>query len=89
MQESIMSPYLDTEKNIDLAALTQFLLAMVDKMNYNREVKGRNGWWDKEKCSNKYLTSMLIAHVKKGDPLDVAILAMMIHQRGERIGETG
>lgn len=46
---------------------------------------GRGGWEDKEQCSAEFLSQLLREHVEKGDPLDVGILAMMLHQRGEVI----
>lgn len=46
---------------------------------------GRSGWKDPKICSQEDLSSMLREHVEKGDPVDVANFAMMLHQRGERI----
>ena len=47
--------------------------------------KGRGGWEDKVQVSAKDLSEMLLAHVFKGDPRDVANFAMFLHQRGESI----
>lgn len=47
--------------------------------------KGRGGWQDKTQVSAQALSDMLLAHVFKGDPRDVANFAMFLHQRGERI----
>ncbi|NEI89548.1 hypothetical protein GR248_01845 [Rhizobium leguminosarum] len=47
--------------------------------------EGRNGWDDKDDCSQLFLSTLLREHVEKGEPLDVGNFAMMLHQRGERI----
>lgn len=47
--------------------------------------KGRGGWEDKAQVSAQDLSDMLLAHVFKGDPRDVANFAMFLHQRGESI----
>lgn len=46
--------------------------------------KGRHGWWDEALCPVEELEGMLRAHVFKdnrGNYVDVAILAMMLHVR--------
>ena len=73
----------DTEHPDD-KAVWNFAWAMVSKLKKKRE-DGRTGWWDKDFCSNEYLSKLLREHVDKGDPVDVANFAMMLHQRGERI----
>jgi hypothetical protein len=50
-----------------------------------KRLQGRGGWQEPD-VENGYLSRLLREHVDKGDPVDVANLAMMIHQRGERIG---
>jgi hypothetical protein len=50
--------------------------------------QGRGGWEDKEVCSGPFLSRLLIEHVDKGDPIDVANFAMMLHQRGEQIADS-
>ncbi|MBY3151308.1 hypothetical protein HFO56_02765 [Rhizobium laguerreae] len=55
----------------------------VDRFAKRRQ--GRGGWQDKESCSGPFLSSLLVEHVEKGDPIDVANFSMMIHQRGEQI----
>jgi hypothetical protein len=62
-----------------------FAAAMKAKLAKKR-AEGRGGWEDKNDCSNAFLTRLLREHIDKGDPVDVGNLAMMIHQRGERIG---
>ncbi|MFC4620824.1 hypothetical protein ACFO3A_01145 [Comamonas nitrativorans] len=47
--------------------------------------KGRGGWEDKAKVSAQALSDMLLAHVFKGNPRDVAAFCMLLHQRGEAI----
>lgn len=68
----------------DDLAVSRFAAAMQEKLAKKRD-EGRGGWEDKAQCSNAHLSSLLREHVEKGDPVDVANLAMMIHQRGERI----
>jgi|SRR6478609_9223822 len=64
--------------------IKQFSHAMEEKMGLAAD-KGRGGWSDKEFCSQDDLSRMLLDHVEKGDPIDVANFCMMLHQRGERI----
>lgn len=48
--------------------------------------RGRLGdGWRGADCSAERLSRMLREHVEKGDPVDVANFAMMLHQRGEQI----
>ena len=77
----------------DNAAIDEFAALMKEKMKRSRE-KGRYGW-ELPTTSNELLSNMLHEHTFKangdkagGDALDVAILAMMIHMRGERINVT-
>lgn len=72
------------EDHPDDEAVTRFAGAMIDKLAQKRE-EGRGGWEDKEECSQEHLSHLLRNHVMKGDPVDVANLAMMLHQRGEGI----
>jgi len=55
-------------------AVQAFTNAMIEKMALSR-AKGRGGW---EACTWLELWGMLREHVEKGDPVDVANLAMMI-----------
>lgn len=68
----------------DDAAVDRFAAAMKTKLAQKR-AEGRGGWEDKTQCSQDRLSLMLRGHVAKGDPVDVANFAMMLHQRGERI----
>ena len=68
----------------DDKAVDRFAAAMKKKLAYARDVKGRGGW-ETDKCSEQFLSTLLHEHVIKGDPVDVANLAMMLHQRGESI----
>lgn len=43
--------------------------------------EGREGW---EECSLDFLINMFHGHVKKGDPIDIAIIAMLLWKRGCR-----
>jgi len=68
----------------DDAAVDRFAAAMKEKLAKKR-ADGRGGWEDKTRCSQQFLSELLFGHVQKGDPVDVANLAMMLHQRGEGI----
>jgi hypothetical protein len=68
----------------DDLSVDRFAAAMKAKLARKR-AEGRGGWSDRETCSNGALSQMLVEHIRKGDPVDVANFAMMIHQRGERI----
>lgn len=68
-------------RHSDDVAVDRFCLVMKDKLKRSRE-KGRSGW---ETASPEYLSRLLIEHVEKGDPLDVANFCMMLHQRSSPI----
>lgn len=74
---------MDGWQHPDDAAVDRFAVAMKAKLALKRD-QGRSGW-DGPNCNAKVLSDLLRAHVDKGDPLDVGNLAMMLHQRGERI----
>lgn len=68
----------------DDIAVDGFANVMSAKLATKRAL-GYCGWDDKEQCSAEHLSRLLRQHVEKGDPVDVANFAMMLHQRGERI----
>lgn len=68
-------------KHPDDAAVDEFAAAMKSKLAKKR-AEGRGGWQD---MSATELSELLHEHVEKGDPLDVANLAMMLHQNGQPI----
>lgn len=67
----------------DDLAVDRCAAAMKAKLAKKR-AEGRGGW-EGPTCTAALLSQMLREHVEKGDPVDVANLAMMLHQRGERI----
>lgn len=69
------------EQHPDDAAVDQFAIAMKAKLAKSRE-KGRHGW---QTASAAHLSALLYRHMYKADPLDVANLAMMLHQNGQAI----
>lgn len=75
---------MDFDKVIDEAGVDNFAKAMKHKLEKKR-IDGRSGWQDKSECTAEFLSQLLRDHVEKGDPVDVANLAMMLHNRGERI----
>jgi len=68
----------------DDIGVNNFARAMSAKLAFKR-AEGYYGWNDKTLCSAEHLSTLLRKHVEKGDPVDVANFAMMLHQRGERI----
>lgn len=68
----------------DDMAVDAFAEAMKAKLAIAR-AKGRGGWDNDEPGMQQRLSDMLREHVAKGDPLDVANLAMFLHQRGEGV----
>lgn len=68
----------------DEIAVDRFAAAMKAKLAQKR-IEGRGGWEDPERCTIAALSLMLIEHVDKGDPVDIANFAMMIHQRGASV----
>ncbi len=64
----------------DDAAIDRFATTMKAKMAASR-AKGRGGWDDPVQCSVEKLAAMLCQHVEKGDPVDIANFAMMVHER--------
>lgn len=71
----------------DDLAVDRFAAVMKAKLARKR-TQGRDGWQG-DACTAQTLSDMLREHVGKGDPLDVANLAMMLHQRGEQIVAPG
>ncbi|WP_395451153.1 hypothetical protein ACHMW7_16000 [Aminobacter sp. UC22_36] len=67
----------------DDLAVDRFAAVMKAKLAKKRE-EGRGGW-EGPACNAEILSIMLRKHVEKGDPVDVANLAMMLQQRGEGI----
>lgn len=70
------------EQHPDDAAVDRFAAAMKAKLNEKRR-EGRRGGW--QSMTAEQLSALLHEHVRKGDPVDVANLAMMLHQNGQRI----
>lgn len=81
---SRLTPPEQDDAHPDDHAVDRFAAAMKAKLAEKRN-EGRGGWEDKTACTAEFLSELLRGHVDKGDPLDVGNLAMMLHQRGERI----
>lgn len=69
------------QQHRDDKAVDAFAAAMKAKLAQARS-KGRSGWDDPAALTMESLALDLRKHVGKGDPVDVANYAMMIHQRG-------
>jgi hypothetical protein len=74
---------LGTAPHTDDVAVDRFAAAMRQKMATSRE-KGRGGW---ETASQEHLSNLLHHHNGKGDPVDVANIAMMLWTLGFGIAE--
>jgi len=68
------------EPHSDDLAVDRFAVAMKAKLAKKR-AEGRSGWDDPRQCSCEFLAELLLDHIPKGDPVDIANLAMMLHQR--------
>lgn len=68
------------DQHPDDAAVDRFSVAMKAKIAKKR-AQGRGGWDDERICSPDDLARMLVDHVRKGDPVDVGNLAMMLFNR--------
>jgi len=65
----------------DATAIMDFAAAMATKM-HQAAMKGHAGWENEELCTTAMLRVHLREAVAKGDPVDVANYAMMLHARG-------
>ncbi|NIT54853.1 MAG: hypothetical protein GWN00_00995 [Aliifodinibius sp.] len=78
----------DLNEQADLM-LVAFTRAQMEKKLDEKRGEDNGGWWSKEVISNEQLVDMLKDHEEKGDWLDVAILASMIHAREVMFKITG
>ena len=73
-----------TQADIDNAAVDKLAQAMKSKLAKKRE-QGYHGW---ETCKHGDLVQLLINHVDKGDPIDVANFCAFLFARGEPLTES-
>lgn len=66
----------------DDVAVDAFAERMKAKLRWEREERGRSGW---QSMSASDLSKLLVEHIPKGDPVDVANLAMMLGMNEQRI----
>ena len=74
-----------TQADIDNEAVDKLAQAMKDKLAEKRE-QGYHGW---ETCKHGDLVQLLINHVDKGDPIDVANFCAFLFARGEQLTQGG
>lgn len=80
---------LRSEPHPDEIAVDRFSAAMAERMKAKLAKKrgqGVTGWDDPEVCHIDYLVSLLLEQIHERavlDPIDIANIAMMIHERGE------
>lgn len=63
--------------------------AMADAMKVRlatKRAEGRGGWDDAEQCAVEYLAALLVGSLLRGNAIDVANYAMMLHRRAARPG---
>ena len=70
-----------TQADIDNEAVDKLAQAMKNKLAKKRE-QGYHGW---ETCKHGDLVQLLINHVDKGDPVDVANFCAFLFARGEKL----
>lgn len=73
-----------TQADIDNEAVDKLAKAMKDKLAKKRE-QGYHGW---ATCKHGDLVQLLINHVDKGDPIDVANFCAFLFARGEPLTES-
>lgn len=86
LDASYGTKYVRAEKSApvgDDEAVSKFASAMKDKLAQKRN-EGRGGW---ETMTSEQLSSMLVGHVLKGDPVDVANFCMMLWNNGQFISQ--
>lgn len=81
IKENCSDCHVLTERDHDIDGVNQLSLAMVRKLDKKR-AEGRGGW---QTASTETLSQMLINHVAKGDPVDVANFCMMLFMNGQSI----
>lgn len=69
-----------TAAMVDDAGVEDLALAMKEKLSQKRN-EGHDGWYDLEKCPPERLALLLLDHLPKGDPVDLANFAMFIYHR--------
>ena len=74
-----------TQADIDNEAVDKLARAMKNKLAKKRE-QGYHGW---ETCKHGDLVQLLINHVDKGDPIDVANFCAFLFARGEQLTQGG
>ena len=74
-----------TQEYIDNEAVDKLAQAMKNKLAKKRE-QGYHGW---ETCKHGDLVQLLINHVDKGDPIDVANFCAFLFARGEQLTQGG
>jgi len=73
------------DRHPDDLAVDRFAAAMKAKLAKKR-ADGFGGWDDPKQCHIDYLVSLLVEQIQERavlDPVDIANLSMMIHERGE------
>jgi hypothetical protein len=68
----------------DDLAVDAFAVAMKAKLAKKRD-EGRGGWERPDECPPGRLSALLLSHLEKGDPVDIANFAMMLWHRCEKI----
>lgn len=75
------SPWFTGYASDESKGVYKLALAMCDKLA-TKKAQGYTGWDDEDDCPNERLVNLLIKHVPKGDPIDIANFCMMLYWRG-------
>lgn len=75
--------YGSEDEKRDDRGVQSFARAMREKLAKKR-AEGRGSWWDVNECSAGHLSSLLLDHLEKGDPVDIGNFAMMLFNRPEK-----
>lgn len=81
-----LSSVVTAAQHSDDIAVDRFAGMMKEKLAQKRE-QGRGGWDDPDQCTVELLNQLLIEHIPKGDPVDVANFCMMLCLRGAKIAQ--
>ena len=77
IDEDLSKPWSDA---VDTKGTLDLQRSMLVKLSVKRS-QGRGGWDDPLQCTNERLAELLVDHVRKGDPVDIANFCMMLHAR--------
>ena len=69
------------DDQLGISLLVDYTKEEMQKRLRLKQKLGRRGWWDKGACSNTDLQNKILEHISKGNWIDVANYAAMLHYR--------